>query len=49
MIECINCSYFYTDGKEEFCCYYNDFIDRIILIGLCEWINEEYKIKKQKN
>lgn len=46
MIKCINCNYYYTDGKTEYCCYYNDEISMIIIRSMCSWIEEDDKTEE---
>ena len=49
MIKCINCNYYYTDGKTEYCCYYNDEISMIIIRSMCSWIEDEDGHDKDKD
>ena len=47
MIKCINCNYFYTDGKIEWCSYFNEEISMIIIRSMCSWIEDDNN--KNKN
>ena len=42
MIKCETCAYYVNDkNNENFCAYYCEFIDRIILLSMCKWLEKE--------
>lgn len=41
MIKCTNCNYYIENNNGyEYCAYYCEFIDRIILLSMCKWLEE---------
>ena len=50
MIKCINCNY-YVDNNNgyEYCAYFCQPIDRIIILSMCKWIEDEENNSKNQN
>ena len=41
MIRCIDCQYYCIHKDEEYCTYYCEFIDRIIILSMCKWLEKD--------